>query len=45
MSTYIPANPFLRPAILELSNKDILLCGGVYESNIQDKCLIYKMEK
>jgi len=44
-STYIPANPFRKLALLELSNKDILLCGGVQEGIIQDKCLIYKMEK
>ncbi len=44
-SLYIPAISYYRPAILELKNTDILICGGIYESNIQDKCLILKRSK
>ena len=42
-SLYIPTRQFCKPALLELSNKDILICGGVWESQVQDKCLIFKM--
>ncbi len=41
-SLYIPANRMKIPSIIEMQNKDLLICGGVYESEIQDKCIIYK---
>ena len=45
ISAYIPANPFKRPSLLELSNNDILICGGVWESKVLDTCVIYKKGK
>ena len=41
-SLYIPAIPLGKPSMVELLNKDIFICGGIYESNIQDKCYILK---
>ena len=41
-SLYIPAIPLWKPSMVELQNKDILICGGIYEGNIQDDCYILK---
>lgn len=45
ISAYIPANLLKRPSLLELSNNDILICGGIWESKILNTCVIYKKEK
>ncbi len=46
-SFYLRRTDFCKPSILELANKDILICGGMTETakSIQNKCIILKMEK
>ncbi len=44
-SLYIPARYNCKPSVIELNNKNILICGGIYESHVSDKCIILKMEK
>lgn len=43
-SFYLRRTDFCKPSILELANKDILICGGMTETakSIQNKCIIYK---
>lgn len=44
-SLYIPARYNCLPAVIELNNKDILICGGIYESKVSDNCIMLKMGK
>lgn len=44
-SLYIPARYNCMPSVIELNNKDILICGGIYESHVSDNCIMLKKEK
>lgn len=44
-SLYIPARYNCKPSVIELANKDILICGGISQSYVSDKCIMLKTEK